>query len=871
MIGSMKILVSGLLSVFIVMASAFELPASSASGPVRSEKRKSVSLQGKSAEKISGIKGTVLSEPDGSPLEFVTVALVDTAGTVMAGAVTDSAGLFSLKLAGAVLEEAPDRLVFSLVGYKEVTMQLSDAASGNAEMATGGVLSVSPVYMDEDTQMLEGARVAGKRPLIEHQFDRLVLNVSELAVAQTGDALDVLKSSPGVTVDKDGNVKLNGSTVSVWIDGRPSNMSGADLEAYLKGSAGTSIEKVELISNPSAKYDAEGSGGIINIKTRRAFMKGFSGTLGARSGIRYAPGSVFSGNVSANVMYRTDKTNTYLQYTPSWNGFAVSLEEMKLYGADNSRKQESVSEMKNMWRSHLIRLGNDWNVSDKDIVGVIFRTTVSPGQREFYTAPNIIRDYTGAGTPMERLYTEMEGSSYSEENGESYSVNLNYTRTFDQSVSQELTLNADWYRTSDRSEHSLRNLYSFISPEALADGVGDNGFDDSTYRILDLYSLKADFSQSFWKQTGRVEAGLKAAYSSTRNRYGKYDYDFVMQAQGPQTERNDFTYDEQVYAGYFNVAKKFSDKWNAQAGVRGEYTVQEGDWLMTSDESRKSFKDYFDVFPNAFLNYMHSKDLILTASYSYRISRPKYWQLNPFRSYASTTSYTQGNIELEPSYSHNVSLTSVLFGRLSLTGGYSRTANFSDIQTPYLDENGMMGLIYSNAGDQQVAFATASLSELPLFKWWNLTVNASYYYTDFNAYKSEATEAFGGTFSNERHSFSMYASTTFFLPRDFKLGIDGWLSTPQSAGYFTVNAIGMLNFSITKTFWDGKGTLSLYVNDILDTCDSDLSIMNGGVKTYMINQSQSNGSVTLGFNWRFGNGGQQKRRNVGSLDEESRL
>lgn len=834
--------------------------AAAISGPLYSKPRQ---------DRISAVKGKVTSGD--FPLEFVTVALADTSGHVFAGATTDSTGFFCIDMSLPSSDVSGKEILFSLVGYVDRRFPLEGVLSSPVTVLSGEVADMGDVEMDQDAQMLSGAVVAGKRPLLEHQFDRLVMNVSELAVAQTGDALDVLKSAPGVTVDKDGNVRLNGSSVSVWIDGRPSNMSGADLEAYLKGSNGNSIEKVELISNPSSRYDAEGSGGIINIRTRKAFMKGLSGTLGARGGVRYAPSSVFSGNLSSNLMYRTDKTNTFLQYTPSWNGYVLSLEEMKLYGGNSTMRQESVSEMKSTWSSHIIRLGNDWNVSDRDIIGVIFRTTVYPGERQYYISPNVIRDYTAAGTSMERIYTEKEGRNGSLERGGSYSVNLNYTRTSGQSENRELTVNADWYRDTDRSEHWLRNLYSYISPEALADGVADNGFDDNTRRILDVYSLKADFSQSFWKQTGRLEAGVKAAYSSTRNWYGQYAYDFAAQAPGEQTERNDFAYGEQVYAGYVNVAKKFSEKWNAQIGLRGEYTVQDGDWLMDSDESRKSHKDYFDLFPNVFLNCSPSGKVTLSASYSYRISRPKYWQLNPFRDYASTTSYTQGNIGLEPSYSHNVSVSSVLFSRLSVTGGYSRTAGYSDIQTPFMDDRGMMGLIYSNAGDQHVAYATASVSELPLTRWWNLTVNASYYYMDFNAYRSEATEAYGGSFSNESHSFSMYASTVFFLPRNFRLGLDGWMSTPQSVGYFTMETVGMLNFSVTKTLWDGKGTLSLYVNDILNTGDMDLSIVNNGVETYRMGQSQSNSSVILGFNWRFGNSGQQRHRNVGSLDEESRL
>lgn len=820
-------------------------------------------LQG---DRVVSIRGTV-TDSASRPLEYVTVALSDTAGTVLAGTATDSLGRYVLKLPEMKIIIEDCRALFSFVGYKEKVYAASELVAG----VSGGTAEFATVALEEDSEMIAGAMVSGERPLIEHQFDRLVLNVSELAVAQTGDAMDVLKSSPGVTVDQDGNIKLNGSTVAVWIDGRPSNMSGSDLEAYLKGSDGTSIEKVELITNPSSKYDAEGSGGIINIKTKKGFMRGFSGTVGARYRMRFDPKVIYGGNISANLMYRTDRTNTFFQYTPSYDQWAFLGDEMKLYGQDNSFRQESLSGSMSETMSHLIRLGNDWHISSKDILGVIFRTSLSD-RNDGYYFPNEVNVFSGAGTAAEALYSRLESSNDTEYGGQDYSVNLNYTRLFDESRNQELTLNADYYRSQDNNSGSQRNIYTWISDAAAssANPPADFGFDDSMKRILDLYSFKADYSQSFWNQTGRLEAGGKLAISNTRNRYGKYAYDFA--AQGEQTERNDFTYNEQVYAAYINVAKKFSDKWNAQLGVRGEYTVQTGDWLQSSEQSKTSFKDYFDLFPSAFVSWTPSQKVILTANYSYRISRPKYWQLNPFRQYASAFSYTQGDIELEPSYNHNVSLTAVLFGRLSLTAGYSMTRNFNDIQTPVMYDDGVMGLLYMNAGNQQTVFAGASLSELPLTKWWNLTANVYYYHQDFQAYPSIATDSFGGSFSNDGDSFMAYLSTTFFLPKDFKLGMDGFVATPQSVGYFDVRAMWALNLSLSKSFLDGKCILSVYMSDLFNTSPSDLEMVNGGVVTYRILQTQSTRGLSVGFTWRFGNGGsQQQRRNVGTLDEESRL
>ena len=190
-------------------------------------------------ERILTVRGTVIDKGTGGPLEFVTVARADTAGRVTSGATTDSTGSYIIRIQDRSVSAMENRLVFSLVGYKERSFSFMELESSAGDGPAGEgmpsckvreeVMEIAPVVLEEDSQMLAGAKVSGDRPLIEHQFDRLVLNVSELAVAQTGDALDVLKSSPGVTVDNDGNIKLNGTAVAVWIDGRPSILSGTDL------------------------------------------------------------------------------------------------------------------------------------------------------------------------------------------------------------------------------------------------------------------------------------------------------------------------------------------------------------------------------------------------------------------------------------------------------------------------------------------------------------------------------------------------------------------------------------------------------------------------------------------------------------------
>lgn len=268
-----------------------------------------------SSRDLNNFKGRVL-DGKGNGIEFATVALVDTNGVVIAGTAAQTDGNYCLNTTVQLEKPETASLICSFVGYREFRAPLTDYI----ETEAADTVSLKPIVLEEDTAVLATAVVTGKRELLEQHFDKIVMNVSELAVAQTGDALDVLRNSPGVTIDKDGNVKLNGQTVAVWIDGRPSNLSGKDLENFLKGSPGNSIDKVELMISPSAKYDAEGSGGIINLKTRKGFMKGFSGSItasGAYDFLFRKPNFRQGGeaNLGANLIYKTDKTYTLFSYT----------------------------------------------------------------------------------------------------------------------------------------------------------------------------------------------------------------------------------------------------------------------------------------------------------------------------------------------------------------------------------------------------------------------------------------------------------------------------------------------------------------------------------------------------------------------------
>lgn len=809
------------------------------------------------------LTGRVVDLETGRGLEFVTVALRDSTEVLLAVATTDSTGIYVLNASPAI----GSHVDFSLIGYKGASVSLTGV--------TGEEIPV--VSLAQDAQMLQGAKAVGKRPLLEHRFDKIVMNVSELAAAKTGNATDVLRAAPGVTFDKDGNIQLNGKSVTVWLDGKPSNMSGKELQAYLKGSSGTAIDKIEVMSAPSSKYDAEGAGGIINIKTKRGFLHGFNGSVTGTGQLMWEPKVHSTGDGSIRLGYKGDISNTNLSYNGYVYPYYSNITEDKRYGDSYESLLRTVSKDRSRFAGHQIMFSEDIRLSDKDAFGTIAKVNLN---RSGYNTPNTSTIDNFLKFDNSEPYTSRESHISETFRTSQFSANINYTHTFDEALSQELTVNADYNHTRSNGSDYQRNLYTTLSADAqkyreaqIAAGNADpfigDGLNDSTFRRANIWSLKADFSQNLWDNTGRVEAGAKAAVSVTNNRYATYKWDPATPEEqvGEISARNDFIYSEQIYALYANISKVFSAKWSAQAGLRGEYTVPRGNW---KSENKRSGKNYFDVFPNVFLNWMPSQKAILSLNYSYRLDRPKYWQLNPFRSYMNPTTWSVGDPELKPSYSHNLTLSSVFFSNLTLTAGYSHQKNYTDQQVPNYDKSlGTLEYRYSNAGVQQMAYLSLSLSEQNITKWWTFTLNANYMFSHFEAYPNPELMAFAD-YSKSSHSFNGYASTTFYLPKGFKFSIDGSGMTPITAGYFIVERMWSLNASLSKSFLEGRANLTLRVDDIFKTMNQDLSLWDGKVETMKMSTITSSRGISLGFTYNFGRT-VSPSRNSGSFEESKRL
>ena len=783
------------------------------------------------------ISGRVLDAATQAPIEFATVALIAPDSTVVNGTTTDAEGRFTID---RIPSAGGYRLLASFIGYCDLITDLSAVPQQDAV-----------IFLEPDTEMLEEAVVTARRPVIEQKLDKIVMNIADAVSTEGSNGTDLLRKAPGVTIDFEGNVKLNGSTVAVWLDGRPSNLSGKELEVLLQSTDGTTIDRIEIMAHPSAKYDAAGGGGIINIVTKKNFiMEGFNGSLNLGYGGMYFDRWDQSADGSVNLNYRGRKTNTFLTYSTSYDETSAELLSKSLYGQDYAYTMSSTSNLLAKGHNQMFRAGNDWYISDRDVLGVIVNGTFRKNGND--TWGENFTEHLLNGIPVARLTSDIR----QDDDFNGVSANLNYTRTFDQSRMQELTLNADYSWYDIRNSSSQSDIPDPTVTPLIA--LDSTVFRQDAAQRLQIWSAKADYQQLFW-QTGLLEAGLKWSRTITDNNSVREDFYNNIWNYNDNLS-NLFLYDEQIAAAYISAAKSFGTKWSAKIGLRGEYTYARGDWRSAGE---KSVKSYFNLFPTAFVSWMPTEKWRLAASYTRRINRPGYSQLNPFRTYMSANAFTEGDPDLDPQFSDQVSLTVGYGQHLNLSLLYQHNSSLI-MQRPEINPaNGEQRLIWENFGTQSIAGAALSVSELPITKWLNLSAN---YMAAYNG--NTSTE---GSYSDGSFLQSFYGSLNFLLPKDWKIEAGGFGTGNMTLGYLTVRPMYMLFAGVKKNLWDGRGTIALNIQDILRSLSSEIASCTGGVQTYSIDQRINMQKITLSFSWRFGTATNVRRRNVGNVEEASRV
>jgi len=792
--------------------------------------------QAQTGTKISGS----VSDKGSKKLESVSVYLLKALDSAIVKAeVTNKEGAFEFNKIG----QGRYLVMVTAVGFdKHYTPAFE--ISGQEESKSLDAISLTPASKD-----LKEVVVTTKRPLIEQKADRMIVNVESSLTATGSTALEVLEKSPGVTVDKDGNISLKGkSGVMVMVDGRQTFLSAADLANMLRSMSSNQLDQIEIMTNPPAKYDAAGNAGIINIKTKKNKQAGSNGSFN----IGYGQGAYPKFNTSFNYNYRKNKFNFFTNISQNyWESFN-ELDIVRKFSTSDTKELVSIfnqqNRMKNLNRSYNLKLGGDYYLSKKTTIGAVVTGFYNPSSFSNQSHIDIL-------DPSYALMSTNLASSNSNQVWKNFSSNLNIRHTFD-STGREISADIDYVRYNSNNNQSLTNAYYGSSGEISAPPDTLLGNLPSQIKI---FTAKTDYAQPLSK-TLKFEAGLKTSFVTTDNdaRYDSLQNGVMVPDIG---RTNHFVYTENINAAYVNLNKQFSKKFTAQLGLRLENTNSDGKQLTTNVNFHR---DYTQLFPTAFIGYTLNDKNQFNLNFGRRIQRPDYQDLNPFIYFLDRYTYQQGNPDLKPQFSRNIELSHTFKGILTTTLNYTRT---TDIIQQVLQQNENTNETFvkkDNIAKQQNYGLSMSLNT-PIKKWWTISLYTNVYHNEFQGVVNAAMIDIGGT------TLLFNGSNQFKFKHDWSAELSGWYRSTGIEGVFVLQPMGQVSTAVAKQVMKGKGTFKLSIRDVFYTNQAHGSVKYSNIDAKFTNTRDSR-VVNINFTYRFGKQFQTpKRKTGGSSDEENRV
>lgn len=711
-------------------------------------------------------------------------------------------------------------------------------------------VSVKTLQLQPATTALTGVTVTAKRPLIEQKVDRMVVNVDASPTNVGSSAMEVLEKSPGISVDKDGNISLKGKQgVMVLVDGRPTQLSGTDLANLLRSMNSNQLDQIEIMTNPPAKYDAAGNAGVINIKTKKSKQFGYNGT----ATVGYSQGRYAKYNESLNFNYRAGKINVFTNLSHNhWAGFQ-ELNIQRKFRNESTKELiydfDQQARMKNSSNTYNGKLGMDYFASKKTTLGFVVTGLTSPGTWSNRNRINI----TDAFHNVAVTKAEMASAS----TFQNFSTNLNLRQVLD-TTGRELTADVDYITYDSRSDQSLSNYYFDLAGNTQQKG-------DTLYGALPqnikIGSAKIDYVQPM-KGGARFEAGLKTSLVKTDNN-ASYDTVHNGQIVHDYGRSNYFIYDENVNAVYGNFSKPLNKKLNMQLGLRVENTVSTGKQVTTGENFKRS---YTNLFPTAFFQYAASEKNSFGINYGRRIRRPNYESLNPFIEFLDRYTYEQGNPNLKPQFSHNIELSHTYKNFFTTTLNYTRTTDVIQEVFEQNEEKNETFIRQANLASQR-QYGISVNANKAVTKWWNLNVYANFSNNRFSGIVNNVPVTVDG------NMLMLNGSQQFTLSKKTSAEVSGWYRSKGIDGVIVSRGMGAVSMGLSQKILKDKGTLKLNVRDIFGTQQFRAYTKYGNVDVAFQNRWDSR-QVSVGFSYRFSKGkieNKPSRKTGGADDEQSRV
>ena len=804
-------------------------------------------------------------------LIFTAFAFAQTPNGTITGSITDggnqkiidaaSVSLFKAKDSSLVkinLADATGHFIFDQVPLGKyyllaTSIGHSKTYSKVIEIKDGATVSAGELQLKDNEKTLNEIKVEVKRPFIERKIDRTVINVDASITNAGTTALEVLEKAPGVTVDKDGNVSLKGkSGVMIMLDGKPSYLSGQDLANLLKNMPSSSIDQIEIMTNPSAKYDAAGNSGIINIKTKKNKMKGMNGSISSTiSQAKYT-----RTNNSLNMNYRTGKVNLFGNYNYSLWQSRNDLYILRKFRDPNTKQIETIFDQHTSTKRNSqyqnLKLGMDFYADKKTTLGIVMSGYINPWG-------NNSINQTDLNNSNNQIDSIVVASNSNKGKSNNFATNLNLRHLFD-STGKEFTVDVDYLTYYQTSDQFLVN--NFLNPDFTIRKDPSQLKGDIPSKV-NIYSAKTDFTFPL-KKTAKIETGLKTSYVTTdndalyqNNTSGGYVTD--------EGKTNHFIYKENINAAYVNFSRQIK-KWGVQAGLRAENTNANGHQVGNSTRPDSLFtKNYTNLFPTMYVSYGANKKNTFSANYGRRIDRPDYQDLNPFYYFLDEYTYEVGNTLLQPQFSDNFELSHTYNGFLTTTINYSEVHNvFTEVLKQITSERKTFATKENIASKKNIGLAVSA--NFPVTKFWttNLYTNVTN-----DTYKGALS---GGVLNVNGTTFFSNMNNQFKFNKGWSAELSGFYRSKGIESQMIQNPMWRLDAGVQKQILKTKGSLKLSVRDIF------ASQKFSGYVNYQdidarIRNSWDSRTVSLTFSYRFGKPlqNQRSRKTGGASDEQNRV
>jgi len=771
-------------------------------------------------QKLNGI----VNDEKGKPLDAATVTLSQN-GQVVNSQLADM-GKFTF----SNLNQSAYQLSVSLIGYKPLLRSFNLPKDS------------LKLTLLSDSKELKEVAITFKKPTIERKIDRVVFNVENSIMASGGSAWEALTKAPGVQTSNDGVIKTNNKGATVYMDGKPVRLSGDDLSAYLQSIPSDNISKIEVMPNPSSKYEAQG-GAVINIVSKKSKADGFNASLSGG----YTRGELnrYTGNGTFN--YRKNKLNVFGSYGYSDRDIKRHLDTYTIFQSpgsyaywDGSRASVSKSKVSNY------TAGADYNFTDNQVIGVLVTGNNSATSGYSNGRTNIYNNY--ASTPDSVLRT----TANSKGDGSQYSFNLNYKVKLDTN-GKSLNIDVDYAPFTKNNTQNLNNL-TYLPDGSISPALYQVSY-PSTQKI-NIWSGKVDYEYRLGKRWS-MESGAK--YTST---VSENVFDFYNTAAGiPVLDllRSDrFHYTENTAAGYTSISGSIN-KWTYKGGLRAEYTTTKG--ISASLDSINTNK-YLRVFPTVFVSYKASENNEFGFAYSKRVERPDYRQLNPAKSYSSPYNYQSGNPFLKPSIINDLRLTYTLHQNYTFAAVYTQINDLASNVTVQDNINKTFFDTQQNIGSIKDAGIELSSVHHPA-SWWEINNIAQGYR------RTQSSDEPGNTYNYKQYYCYLRTDHAFTIDKNsgWKAELGAWYTSAVQQGTLKVNRTYDLSTGVSKPLLNKQATLRFSASDILNGNPYRILINNNG-QNNGIYQKNDTRTFTVSFSYKLGSSVAAARKRTTASEEE---